>query len=312
MSRFVPGPRAISDVGPPRESDEAEKNSTTAPEAEKDVAAGSSESPCEHTAGEESVMPVEAETKAADTKVIDEKRGADPDAVGDLFNNDSTLMEDNPLFRPIGKDTPKIEHWEDILRLASRRPIAEIVEMYHAKTGETITNKHISTRLDNAKKQIAKVRGYRRKDIVAAFEKTKFIFNVEKKKNMAASKKRIAKKEAAGLIGKNKRHRQRRGAKMDQSAEEADESDDMKKLEKSLEEDEVGQSPRSTEQRTKTTESTNMTSPSPSSSPSPTQSATGASENGDIKKGDNKKGEAADALVMLSRSKATHEMQIDN
>ncbi|KXT06673.1 hypothetical protein AC578_8543 [Pseudocercospora eumusae] len=153
---------------------------------------------------------------------LDQNRGADPALAGDLFDVDPTLLEDNPLFGTLARNqAASLFDHEEILRMASRKTIAQMAALYQQKYGREVKNKRISVRLDTAKDKVARARGCLRKDIVAAFEQEKRKYGVEKAKNMEAGRKRKARKQAAKL-----RTKKRKTCSIPQPRSEAEEEDD--------------------------------------------------------------------------------------
>lgn len=114
--------------------------------------------------------------------------------LGDFFSTDSTLGVANPLFRRIAKGGgSKLPENEDILRLAAKYTVLEMVEMVqnaHPELG--ITNTKISARIMDALSLVASSRGLGRDAVKHEFELAKAANGVKTRHYGKISKKRKA------------------------------------------------------------------------------------------------------------------------
>lgn len=131
--------------------------------------------------------------------------------LGDFFSSDSTMRAANPLFKRIAKGGSKLPENEDLIRLAARYTVREMVEMVQdADPMTTITNTKISARIMDALSMFATARALPRDVVKKEFEIAKQANGVvmrhyqkigdRRKKTTGAKKAGIVKKKTVSFV----------------------------------------------------------------------------------------------------------------
>lgn len=116
------------------------------------------------------------ELKGSDTSLTDVEDDATSCVkyLGDFFSSESTMRATNPLFKRIAKGGSKLPENEDLIRLAARHTVMEIVEMVQDSDPSTnITNTKISARIMDALSMFSIARELPRDVVKREFEMAK-------------------------------------------------------------------------------------------------------------------------------------------
>lgn len=141
--------------------------------------------------------------------------------LGDFFSTDSTMRAANPLFKRIAKGGSKLPENEDLIRLAAKYTVMEMVQMVQdADPTTTITNTKISARIMDALSLFATARALPRDVVKKEFEIAKQANGVvarhyekisTKRKATTKARKEVVKRETGAKVvslkmqGKKKR-----------------------------------------------------------------------------------------------------------
>lgn len=120
---------------------------------------------------EPSIGGVGEAQNGSDTSNLTEIDDASTTYLGDFFSTPSTLRASNPLFKRLAKGGSKLPENEDLIRLASKHTVMEIVQMVQdADPMTSISNTKVSARIMDALSLFAIARSLPREVVKKEFE----------------------------------------------------------------------------------------------------------------------------------------------